>query len=98
MDVVFDDSGHSVSPDFAVSASEPSSKLLIAACTGIVVSLWIDKGIGLIIGGFVPSPMEEVVEYFPTFIEITVTLGIWAIGLLILTMLLKVAVDVKKAE
>jgi molybdopterin-containing oxidoreductase family membrane subunit len=75
----------------------PSSKLLIAACTGIVVSLWIDKGIGLIIGGFVPSPMEDVVEYFPTFIEITVTLGIWAIGLLILTMLLKVAVDVKKA-
>ena len=74
----------------------PSKKLLIAACTGIVVSLWIDKGIGLIIGGFVPSPMEEVVEYFPTFIEITVTLGIWAIGLLILTILLKVAVDVKK--
>lgn len=74
----------------------PSKKLLIAACTGIVVSLWIDKGIGLIIGGFVPSPMEEVVEYFPTFIEITVTLGIWAIGLLILTALLKVAVAVKK--
>ena len=76
----------------------PSKKLLIAACTGIVVSLWIDKGIGLIIGGFVPSPMEEVVEYFPTFIEITVTLGIWAIGLLILTALLKVAVVVKKAN
>jgi len=75
----------------------PSKKLLIAACSGIVVSLWIDKGIGLIIGGFVPSPMEEVVEYFPTFIEITVTLGIWAIGLLILTALLKVAVAVKKA-
>ncbi len=75
----------------------PSKKLLIAACTGIVISLWIDKGIGLIIGGFVPSPMEEVVEYFPTFIEITVTLGIWAIGLLILTALLKVAVAVKKA-
>ena len=75
----------------------PSKKLLIAACTGIVVSLWIDKGIGLIIGGFVPSPMEEIVEYFPTFIEITVTLGIWAIGLLILTALLKVAVAVKKA-
>jgi len=75
----------------------PSKKLLIAACSGIVFSLWIDKGIGLIIGGFVPSPMEEVVEYFPTFIEITVTLGIWAIGLLILTALLKVAVAVKKA-
>jgi molybdopterin-containing oxidoreductase family membrane subunit len=40
--------------------------------------------------------MEEVVEYHPTFIEITVTLGIWAIGLLILTALLKVTVAVKK--
>ncbi len=76
----------------------PSQKFLIAACTGIVISLWIDKGIGLIIGGFVPSPMEEVVEYFPTFVEITVTIGIWAIGLLILTTLLKVAVEVKKAR
>ena len=74
----------------------PSNHLLIAACIGIVVSLWIDKGIGLIIGGFIPTPMEEVVEYHPTFIEITVTLGIWAIGLLILTALLKVAVAVKK--
>ena len=74
----------------------PSNHLLIAACIGIVVSLWIDKGIGLIIGGFIPTPMEEVVEYHPTFIEITVTLGIWAIGLLILTALLKVIVAVKK--
>ena len=76
---------------------KPSKRLLIVACVGIVVSLWIDKGIGLIIGGFVPSPMEEVVEYFPTFIEISVTLGIWAIGLLILTALLKVAVVIKKS-
>ena len=75
----------------------PSKTCLIIACIGIILSLWIDKGIGLIIGGFIPSPEGEVVEYNITFIEITVTLGIWAIGLLILTTLLKIAVSVKKS-
>lgn len=76
---------------------KPSKTCLIIACIGIILSLWIDKGIGLIIGGFIPSPEGEVVEYNTTFIEITVTLGIWAIGLLILTTLLKIVVSVKKS-
>ena len=76
---------------------KPSKTFLIIACIGIILSLWIDKGIGLIIGGFIPSPEGEVVEYNATFIEITVTLGIWAIGLLILTILLKIVVSVKKS-
>ena len=76
---------------------KPSKIFLIIACIGIILSLWIDKGIGLIIGGFIPSPEGEVVEYNATFIEITVTLGIWAIGLLILTTLLKIVVSVKNS-
>lgn len=75
-----------------------SSTWLIAACLGIVLSIWIDKGVGLILGGFVPSPLEEIVEYFPTLIEISVTLGIWAIGIFLLTILLKVAVAVKTQD
>ena len=75
---------------------KPSKTFLIIACIGIILSLWIDKGIGLIIGGFIPSPEGEVVDYNATFIEITVTLGIWAIGLLILTTLLKIVVTVKR--
>ena len=76
---------------------KPSKNVLIIACIGIIISLWIDKGIGLIIGGFMPSPEGEIVEYNTTFIEITVTLGIWAIGLLILTTLLKIVISVKKS-
>ena len=72
-----------------------SSPWLIAACIGIVVSIWIDKGVGLIIGGFVPSPLEEIVEYIPNLNEIMITIGIWAIGILILTLLLKIAIAVK---
>jgi len=71
---------------------------LIAACIGLVVSIWIDKGVGLVIGGFNPTPLEAIVDYIPTFTEISVTLGIWAIGLLVLTMLLKVAIAVKTQE
>ena len=69
---------------------------LIAACVMIFVSLWIDKGIGLVIGGFIPNPMEQVREYDVTLIEIMITVGVWAIGSLILTLLYKVAVTIKR--
>ncbi|MCG8341823.1 MAG: polysulfide reductase NrfD [Chlorobiales bacterium] len=75
-----------------------SSPWLIAACIGIVVSIWIDKGVGLIIGGFVPSPLEEIVGYIPNLNEIMITIGIWSIGILILTVLLKVAIAVKTQD
>ncbi len=71
---------------------------LIAACIGIVVSIWIDKGVGLIIGGFVPTPLEKIVGYMPNFNEILITIGVWSIGILILTVLLKIAVAVKTQD
>ena len=82
---------------FIYQQRRPSNILLITACIAIIFSLWIDKGIGLIIGGFIPSPEGEVLEYDPTFTGISVTIGIWAIGLLILTALLKIVVSVKKS-
>ena len=81
-----------------IPALRASSTWLPAACTGLVISIWIDKGVGLILGGFVPSPLEEIVQYSPTLIEISITLGIWAIGALLLTILLKVAVAVKTQD
>ncbi|MBV5328772.1 MAG: polysulfide reductase NrfD [Chlorobium sp.] len=81
------------------SQKRKSSNLWLAAASGaMVLSIWIDKGVGLIIGGFVPSPLEEIVEYSPTVTEIAITLGIWAIGTLLLTVLLKVAVAVKTMD
>jgi molybdopterin-containing oxidoreductase family membrane subunit len=32
--------------------------------------IWIEKGMGLIVPGFIPSPIGEVTEYYPTFIEV----------------------------
>lgn len=69
---------------------------LTLAAIMLFISLWIDKGFGLIIGGFVPNPFDEVNPYLPTRPEAVITLGIWAIGFLVLTMLYKVAISVRE--
>ncbi|MGE0087398.1 MAG: hypothetical protein AB7S75_23570 [Desulfococcaceae bacterium] len=51
---------------------------------------------GMISGGFVPNPLHEVNEYAPTIPELIVTLGVWAAGFLVLTLLFKMAVSVKE--
>jgi molybdopterin-containing oxidoreductase family membrane subunit len=66
----------------------------VVACVLVVVGIWIEKGMGLIIPGFIPSTLHEVVEYTPSLTEWKVTAGIWAFGLLLLTAMLKVAVGV----
>ena len=69
---------------------------LALACIMLFISLWIDKGFGLVIGGFVPNMMEEVRTYWPTRQESIITLGVWAIGLLILSFLYKIAITVRE--
>jgi Ni/Fe-hydrogenase subunit HybB-like protein len=63
----------------------------------VFVSIWIDKGLGLIIPGFTPSPLGEITNYTPTVPEILITKGIWAFGFLIVTLLYKVAISVTMA-
>ncbi len=74
------------------------TKFLVVACAAIVYSTWADKGVGLVIGGFVPNPFERVMEYHPTFPEISIAVGIWAVGAFILTVLYKVAIAVREQE
>ena len=69
---------------------------LAALCGLVIITTWIDKGLGLMTGGFVPNPLEKVTEYWPTVPEALITLGIWALGFLILTLLYKVAVSIKE--
>jgi Ni/Fe-hydrogenase subunit HybB-like protein len=73
-----------------------NEKLLVVACIATFISLWIDKGFGLIVGGFVPNPFERVTEYWPTLPETLITLAVWAIGFLVLTVLYKIAVSIKE--
>jgi molybdopterin-containing oxidoreductase family membrane subunit len=72
-----------------------SENILAAACVMVFLSLWIDKGLGLIVGGFVPSPLGDVVRYVPTLPEMSITLGIWAVGFLMITAFYKIALAVR---
>lgn len=73
-----------------------NEKLLPWALVMLVIASWIDKGLGLMIGGFTPNPFEGITIYAPTLAEIIITLGIYAFGLIILSVLWKIAIDVKK--
>ncbi|MFN3396465.1 MAG: sulfate reduction electron transfer complex DsrMKJOP subunit DsrP [Thermodesulfovibrionales bacterium] len=73
-----------------------NERTLAVAAASVFISLWIDKGFGLIVGGFVPNMFERVTEYWPTLPETFITLGVWAMGFLILTILYKVAVGVRE--
>ncbi len=70
--------------------------ILAATCIAIFIGTWIDKGLGMISGGFVPNPLEYVNEYVPTAPEILIALGVWAAGFLILAVLYKIAITVKE--
>jgi len=69
---------------------------LAALCGLVIITTWLDKGMGLMTGGFVPNPLEKITEYWPTGPEALITLGVWAVGFLIITVLYKVAVSVKE--
>jgi molybdopterin-containing oxidoreductase family membrane subunit len=73
-------------------------RTLNIACVLAIVGIWIEKGMGLIIPAFVPTPLGEVVEYLPTLHETMVCLGIWAFGLLVYTILVRVSVPVLAGE
>jgi molybdopterin-containing oxidoreductase family membrane subunit len=71
-----------------------SLRYLNFACVMLIVGIWIEKGMGLIVPAFIPSPLGEIVEYTPTLNEILVCLGIWAFGLLLYTIFVRITVPV----
>ncbi len=70
--------------------------ILPVALVAVFFSTWIDKGMGLVVGGFIPNPFDTITEYSPTLPELSITLGVYAIGFLMLTVLYKVAIGVKE--
>jgi Ni/Fe-hydrogenase subunit HybB-like protein len=76
--------------------SRKNEKILTVTCVMVFLSLWIDKGLGLIVGGFVPSPLGHVTSYVPTIPEMAITLAIWAVGVLMITVFYKIALSVRE--
>jgi molybdopterin-containing oxidoreductase family membrane subunit len=75
-----------------------SLKWLNVTCVLAIAGIWIEKGMGLVVPGFVPSPLGEIVEYSPTLNETLVCFGIWAFGLLCYTILLRMAVPILQGK
>jgi Ni/Fe-hydrogenase subunit HybB-like protein len=69
---------------------------LAIACVMVYLSLWIEKGITLVISGFIPNPFNAITQYAPTPPELGITVGVWAAGFLILVVLYKIAISVKE--
>ncbi len=68
------------------------------ACILAFIGIWIEKGMGMIVPGFLPTPLGEIVEYFPTLPETLVCLGIWSFGLLIYSWMIHLAVPILSGE
>ncbi len=83
-------------PLLIVPASRRNENTLTLACLAVFISTWIDKGLGLVVGGFIPNPFEKVFEYWPTLPEVVISMGVWATGLFVITVLYKITVSVKE--
>ncbi|MBU1195540.1 MAG: polysulfide reductase NrfD [Proteobacteria bacterium] len=78
-----------------IPVTRKNHTILIFSCVLVFIGTWIDKGLGMIAGGFIPSALHHVTEYVPTAHEIIISAGVTAIGLLILTVLYKITISVK---
>jgi Ni/Fe-hydrogenase subunit HybB-like protein len=83
---------------FLIPATRKRLTTLNLGCLFIIIGVWIEKGLGFVIPGFVPDPLGEIHEYLPNLVELMVSFGIWATGLLIFTLLMKVAIPIETGK
>lgn len=83
---------------FLIPRVRKNYRLLPIACMLACAGVWVQKGVGLLVPGFIPTPIGEFTDYSPTAIEVFITLGNWAIGLFVLTILVKGAVGILLGE
>jgi molybdopterin-containing oxidoreductase family membrane subunit len=69
---------------------------LALMCGGVIAALWIEKGLALVVTGFIPTPLGRITEYTPTAPELAITAGIYAVGGLVLTMLYRIVMTVRE--
>ena len=83
---------------FLNPATRKNNVTLVMGCILVFIGVYIEKGMGLVIPGFIPDVLHEIYEYAPTGIEMLLSMGIWATGLLVFTMLLRVAIPIMNGD
>jgi molybdopterin-containing oxidoreductase family membrane subunit len=71
---------------------------LNTGCILMLMGIYIEKGMGVVVPGFVPGTLGEIYEYSPTHTEILVTMGIWAFGGFLYTVMLKFVIPIYTGE
>ena len=79
-----------------IPAARKQEKLLAAICVGVIAAVWIEKGLAMVVAAYIPSPLGHVTEYAPTTLEIGITVGVYAIGFFVLTVLYKMVLGVRE--
>jgi len=80
----------------AFNPGKNNPKVLLPACVFLFIAIWMEKGIGLIVPGLIPSPLGEIVDYLPTWVELSVTLGILALGITVVSWLIRAALIIEE--
>ncbi|MEE4243508.1 MAG: NrfD/PsrC family molybdoenzyme membrane anchor subunit [Desulfopila sp.] len=80
----------------AINPGKNNPRILLPASGLLFVAIWMEKGIGLIVPGLIPSPLGEVVDYLPTWVELSITVGIFCLGLTVVTFLIRAALIIEE--
>jgi molybdopterin-containing oxidoreductase family membrane subunit len=80
----------------AFNPGDDNPKVLLPACAVLFTAVWMEKGIGLIVPGLIPSPMGEVVDYLPSWVELGITLGVLCLGIFVVSWLIRPALIIEQ--
>jgi len=78
------------------SKARKNENILFIICIAIFASIWIDKGLRMVVTGFIPTPLGEVVSYWPTLPEFFIALAIWSIGFFLITVFYKITLSLRR--
>lgn len=83
---------------FLVPRTRRNPLTLNLGCLLIWAGVYLEKGMGLIIPGLTPDTLGEIYEYFPARNELWVSAGIFSVGFLLFTLMVKVATPIMLGE
>ena len=79
---------------FVIPATRRNPVTMNIGCVMIYASVYIEKGIALIIPGYTPDTLGQVYTYAPSLSELRITAGIFCIGFLLFTVMVKLSLEV----
>jgi molybdopterin-containing oxidoreductase family membrane subunit len=82
----------------SIGALRRRTATLNLACGLVFIGIWVEKGMGLVVPGYIPTPLGEVFEYTPTAVELGVAAGVWAMAILVFTLLAKASIALERGE